>query len=117
MEEITQVVITAGITVATASIVAFSRVVAAWLKAQTDKFLATKTKEDTETIQTVANNTIHFVEKTYTDIHGPEKLQKAVDTAQSYLKEKGIEVTDDQLGTIIDGVLAEVQGVFAEDKK
>ena len=64
----------------------------AWLGTQLKKVytekINTKTKKD------VAKTCIKAVEQIYKDIHGEEKLNKALEAMTEMLKEKGIEVSD-----------------------
>lgn len=74
-------------------------------------YVATKIKQlyeekvTTETIKTVVDDTVKFVEQVYTDIHGQEKLQKAVERVTQILNEKGIMITETEINTLIEAAV------------
>lgn len=53
----------------------------------------------------IVNDVVKFVEQVYTDIHGTEKLQKAVERASSLLEEKGVYLTDTEINTLIESAV------------
>lgn len=60
---------------------------------------------DTQVEKDVVNSTVKYVEQIYTDIHGEEKLNEALKQASSILQEKGIQVSQDQLKTLIESAV------------
>lgn len=50
-------------------------------------------------------STVKYVEQIYTDIHGEDKLNEALKQASSILQEKGIQVSQDQLKTLIESAV------------
>lgn len=60
---------------------------------------------DTQVEKDVAYSTVKYVEQIYTDIHGEDKLKEALKQASSILQEKGIQVSQDQLKTLIESAV------------
>lgn len=60
---------------------------------------------DTQVEKDVVNSTVKYVEQIYTDIHGEDKLNEALKQASSILQEKGIQVSQDQLKTLIESAV------------
>ena len=60
---------------------------------------------DTQVEKDVVYSTVKYVEQIYTDIHGEDKLNEALKQASSILQEKGIQVSQDQLKTLIESVV------------
>ena len=60
---------------------------------------------DDETKKQVVNSTVQYVEQVYKDIHGEEKLEKALERASELLKEKGIAVSNTELETLIESAV------------
>ena len=84
--------------------------VCGWLgvqvKALADKYLNDKTKKD------VAKTVVQAVEQVYKDLHGKEKLDKAIESASEMLSEKGIVVTELELRMLIEAAVAEFNKAF-----
>lgn len=82
----------------------------AWLgvkiKTLVDKYLNNKIKKD------VAHTIVKATEQLYKDLHGEEKLNKALSAASSMLSEKGITVTDLELRMLIEAAVAEFNDTF-----
>ena len=76
------------------------------IKMLTDKYLDTKIKKD------VARTVVQAVEQLYKDLHGEEKLNKALSAASSMLAEKGITVTDLEMRMLIEAAVAEFNDAF-----
>ena len=62
-------------------------------------------KVKTETAKTVVKDVVQFVEQVYKDLHGPEKLQKAIEQASAILKSKGIEITETEINMLIESAV------------
>ena len=67
-----------------------------------------KTYLDNETKLSIAANVVRFVEQVWTEIHGAEKLQKALETAESLLKKKGIPFDADEMTVLIEAAVQEL---------
>ncbi len=70
------------------------------------KYINDKTK------QAVAKTVVQAVEQIYTDLHGKEKLNKALISAAEMLEEKGISITDLELRMLIEAAVAEFNDAF-----
>lgn len=66
-----------------------------------------KTKNDT--IDKIINSTVSYVEQIFIDIKGQEKLNKAKDIAFMRLKNKGINIDDEELTIIIESFVRGLQ--------
>ena len=53
-----------------------------------------------------------FVEQAWSILHGAEKLQKALETAQELLSKKGIEFDADEMMVLIEAAVAEFNDAF-----
>lgn len=67
---------------------------------------------DTPVKQTVARTAAAFVEQIWKDIHGAEKLQKALETAETLLKKKGIAFDAEEMKILIEAAVAEFNDAF-----
>lgn len=76
------------------------------LKNLAQKYVNTQTKKD------VARTVVQAVEQIYKDLHGEEKLAKALEAASEMLTEQGIHVTTLELRTLIEDAVGEFNGVF-----
>lgn len=75
-------------------------------KAMAKKFLNDKTK------QNIAKVCVQFVEQVFTDLHGKEKLIKAMERAVILLEEKGIDCSAFEMETLIEAAVAEFNEAF-----
>lgn len=75
-------------------------------KAIADKYLNDKTK------RAVAKTVVQAVEQVYKDLHGEEKLDKALESASEMLAEKGITVTELEMRMLIEAAVAEFNKAF-----
>ncbi len=62
---------------------------------------------NTEIKQAIVKNAVLFVEQTCKDIHGREKLLEAMKKASAMLEEYGIEVSSEELVTMIESAVRE----------
>lgn len=69
---------------------------------------------DTPVKQAVARTAAAFVEQIWKDIHGPEKLQKALETAEVLLKKKGVDFDAEEMKILIEAAVAEFNNAFAK---
>lgn len=70
------------------------------------KFLNDKTK------LLIAKSVVLFVEQVYKNLHGEEKLQKALERASKLLAEKGIKFSANEMETLIEAAVAEFNKAF-----
>lgn len=70
------------------------------------KFINDKTK------QSVVKTVVQGIEQIYKDIHGEEKLNKALEAATEMLAEKGISVTEFELRMLIEAAVGEFNEAF-----
>lgn len=77
-----------------------------YAKKLVDKYLSDKTKK------AVARTVVQFVEQVYKDLHGEEKFNAALATAEEMLAEKGITVTALEMRVLIEAAVAEFNGAF-----
>lgn len=106
MEFITDFISTYGVEIMYGIITA----IAAWLGAMLKKY-ATKWFDD-KTKQDVAKTCVKAVEQIYKDLHGKEKLDKALEAASEMLATKNIAVTDLELKMLIEAAVAEFNDAF-----
>ena len=65
-----------------------------------------------ETKRNIASAVVEFVEQAWKCLHGPEKLQKALETARSLLEKKGIDFDAEEMTVLIEACLAEFNEAF-----
>lgn len=65
-----------------------------------------------ETKRHIASAAVEFVEQAWKILHGPEKLQKALETAQMLLEKKGIDFDAEEMTVLIEAILAEFNDAF-----
>lgn len=70
------------------------------------KYINDKTKQD------VAKTVVQAVEQMYKDLHGDEKLQKALEAASDMLMTNGISISDIELRMLIEAAVAEFNDAF-----
>ena len=75
------------------------------------KYLNDKTKRD------VAKTVVRAVEQVYQDLHGEEKLAKALESASEMLAEKGITVTELEMRMLIEAAVSEFNKAFEKEKE
>ena len=75
-------------------------------KAMAKRFLNDKTK------QNIAKICVQFVEQVYINLHGEEKLLKALERAAELLAEKGIKFNGLEMETLIEAAVAEFNEAF-----
>lgn len=76
-----------------------------------DKYLNDKTKKD------VAKTVVQAVEQVYKELHGEEKLTKALESASEMLEEKGIIVTELEMRMLIEAAVAEFNTAFEKGEE
>lgn len=75
------------------------------------KKLATRYIND-DTKRAIASTAVQFVEQVFTDIHGKDKLHKALETAEALLKKKGIPFDAEEIEVLIEAAVAEFNEAF-----
>ena len=75
------------------------------------KYINDKTKQD------VAKTVVQAVEQMYQNLHGEEKLQKALEAASDMLLTKGITISDIELRMLIEAAVNEFNKSFNEVSK
>lgn len=74
-------------------------------------------KVNTETAKVVVEDVVKFVEQVYTDIHGKEKLQKAIEQASIILQNKGISISETEINMLIESAVFGLKGGLTSDLK
>lgn len=67
---------------------------------------------NTDTKRKVAATTVAYIEQVYKDIHGDEKLSRAMAVAASMLEQKGIKTTEDELKVLLEAAVKEMNDKF-----
>ncbi len=70
------------------------------------KYINDQTKKD------VVKTVVRGIEQIYKDLHGEEKLNKALEAASGMLAEKGINITEFELKMLIEAAVGEFNNVF-----
>ena len=76
-----------------------------------------KTYLDDDTKRSIAMTAVRFVEQVWKDIHGADKLKKALETAEGLLKKKGIAFDADEMMVLIEAAVQEMNEVFQKTEK
>jgi hypothetical protein len=106
MEIIKAIVNTYGTEILGAILTALAGVVGLAVKNLATKYINTSVK------RSVARTVVQGVEQLYKDLHGQEKLDKALEAAAAMLQENGITVTDLELRMLIEAAVGEFNQVF-----
>lgn len=106
MEQIMEIIMPAILQLAGTILMVIAGVLGYQVKKLYTKYVDTQTKKD------VVNSTVQYVEQVYKDIHGEEKLAKAVERASQILNEQGIIVSVDELETLIEAAVNGFNGGF-----
>lgn len=89
--------------------------IATWLGTQAKNLY--KKYITTEIKQSVARTVVRFVEQVYVDIHGAEKLEKAMEKASEILAEYGITISKSELIALIEAAVNEFNNAFNKNAK
>ena len=85
---------------------------AAWLGVQAknlyNKYVTTEIK------QAVCRTAVRFVEQVYTDLHGREKLHKAMERASQILATYDIHISENELEAMLEAAVNEFNKSFAK---
>lgn len=106
MELITNFVSEYGTTIIYTIITAIAGYLGVVFKNLYQKYINDQTKKD------VVRTCVKAVEQLYKDLKGPEKLDKACESASLMLAEKGVAVSDLELRMLIESALAEFNEAF-----
>ena len=87
--------------------------IATWLGTQAKNLY--KKYITTEIKQSVARTVVRFVEQVYVDIHGAEKLEKAMEKASAILAEYGIKIGKEELIALIESAVNEFNNAFGKE--
>lgn len=68
-----------------------------------------------DTIKEIARVVVKFVEQVYKDIHGEEKLDKALEAFAEMLNNKGITISDLEMRVYLESALAEFNEAFNKE--
>ena len=98
-----------GTTILYAVLTALAGYIGIFAKKLYTKYVNDKTK------QAVAKTVVQAVEQIYKDLHGEEKLNKALEAASEMLAEKGITITDLEMRMLIEAALAEFNRAFEKE--
>ena len=106
MEQITEIVMPAVLQLAGTLLMVGAGILGYQVKKLYNKYIDNQTKKD------IVKSTVEYVEQVYQDIHGEEKLDKALDRASELLKEAGITVSHNELETLIEAAVNGFNGGF-----
>ena len=70
---------------------------------------------NTETKRKVAATTVAYIEQVYKDLHGDEKLARALAVAASILSQKGIKTTEEELKVLLEAAVKEMNDKFKKE--
>lgn len=99
MEQIMEVVMPAVLQLAGTVLMVMAGIVGYQVKKLYNKYIDTQVKKD------IVESTVQYVEQVFKDIHGQEKLDKALERASELLKEAGITVSHTELETLIESAV------------
>lgn len=83
---------------------------AGWLGVQVKNLY--KRYVNTAVKQSVCRTAVRFVEQIYKDLHGKQKLEKAMQKASEMLAEYGIEISDSELIAMLEAAVNEFNNNF-----
>lgn len=78
---------------------------------------AAKKYIDTKTKKSIAKIVVQGIEQAYKDLHGEEKLRKAMDSAGEMLTDKGIKCTSSELIVLLESAVGEFNNAFNKNNK
>lgn len=99
-----------GMEIISAILTAIAGVLGVALKRLATKYINSETK------QNVAKTVVQAVEQIYKDLHGEDKLNKAMETMAAMLGEQGITVTDLEMRMLLESAVGEFNNVFSGKK-
>ena len=75
-----------------------------------NKLIGDKVKEDTK--EKIAELVVKYTEQVWTDLHGEDKLNKALEAFSEMLGEKGITISDLEMRVYLEAALAGFNNAF-----
>ena len=99
-----------GPTIISAILTAVASYIGFVLKSLYQKYVNDQTKKD------VVKTVVQGVEQIYKDLHGEDKLNKALESASDMLAIKGIEISEFELRMMIEAAVAEFNDAFNKAK-
>lgn len=106
MELLKEFISTYGVTILYSILTALAGYIGIVIKNLYTRYINDKTKES------VIKTCVKAVEQVYKDIHGEEKLQKALEAASEMLLAKDIVITDVEMRMLIESAVAEFNNAF-----
>ena len=106
MELLNEFIATYGSAILYSILTAIAGYIGIAIKNAYTKYINDKTKQD------VVKTCVKAVEQLYKDLHGEEKLQKAIESASEMLMNKNIAITDIELRMMIEAAVAEFNDAF-----
>lgn len=107
MEVFKEFISTYGTTILYSIITAIAGYIGVVIKNLYQKYINDQTK------QNVVKTCVQAVEQIYKDLHGEEKLNKALESASEMLESKGITVSDIELRMLIEAAVGEFNDAFS----
>lgn len=95
-----------GTTILYAILTAIAGYLGIVIKRLYEKYINDKTK------QAVAKTVVQAIEQIYTDLHGDEKLNKALESMSEMLAEKNIHISELEMRMLIESAVAEFNDAF-----
>lgn len=71
---------------------------------------------DDDTKRAIARVVVQFVEQAWKELHGAEKLKKALETAESWLEKKKIRFDAEEMEILIEAAVGEFNQVFQKSE-
>ena len=99
-----------GTTILYAILTAIAGYLGIVIKRLYEKYINDKTK------QAVAKTVVQAIEQIYKDLHGDEKLNKALESMSEMLAEKGIQISDLEMRMLIEAAVAEFNEAFKKNQ-
>lgn len=101
-----EIITTYGMEIIKYIILAICGIAASYAARQYEKYVNTDTKRK------VAATTVAYIEQVYKDVHGDEKLSRAMAVAAPMLEQKGIKTTEDELKVLLEAAVKEMNDKF-----
>ena len=80
-----------------------------------NKTIGDKMKDETK--EKVASLVVKYTEQVWKDLHGEDKLQKALEAFHDMLAEKGITISDLEMRVLLESALAEFNNAFKKSEE
>lgn len=77
-----------------------------------DRTVGNKIKDETK--KDLAETVVKYVEQVYSDIHGEDKLDAALEAFSKMLSQKGIEISELEMRVYLESALANFNGAFGK---